>query len=49
MSTKPNQKKTPFIVEPLDWVAPGNQSVPVHAEQDEAEQNADRQPEQAEN
>jgi len=24
MSKKPTQKKTPFVIEPLNWVAPDN-------------------------
>lgn len=39
MSKKPTQKKTPFVIEPLNWVAPDAKRA-----KSESDQNDPRQP-----
>lgn len=43
MSTKPTQKKTPFVIEPLNWVAPDAKRNDTADRREDTEQNTDKQ------
>ena len=40
MSKKPTQKKTPFVIEPLNWVAPDANRAKNESSQDDDQQSA---------
>jgi hypothetical protein len=40
MATKPTRKKQPFVIEPLNWVAPDAQSDEAETRSDEAEKKS---------
>ncbi|NYT86105.1 hypothetical protein [Pollutimonas harenae] len=40
MATKPTAKKQPFVIEPLNWVAPGTTDDKVEKRADDAKQPA---------
>lgn len=41
MSKKPTQKKTPFVIEPLNWVAPDAKRNDSADRREDTEQNTD--------
>lgn len=42
MSKKPTQKKPPFVIEPLNWVAPDAKRAKAERDRDEDEQSASK-------
>lgn len=43
MSKKPTQKKTPFVIEPLNWVTPAAKRNEQPTRRDDAEQSEVKQ------